>query len=120
MPKPVVWMASTKDDLKEMPDDVQDEIGFALERVQAGKTPANVSPLHGDLAGVCEIKADDASGTYRLMYTTKLGDVVYALDAFQKKSKKGIATPKRDLERVAARLKQAREHYEQSKKRQDG
>lgn len=110
--KQIVWVASTKKDLKEMPEDIQDEVGYALEQVQRGETPDNAEPLHGNLSGVFEIKADDDDGaTYRTMYTTKIGDVVYALDAFKKKSKRGIATPKADLERIEQRLKWAKENH---------
>lgn len=114
--KPIVWVASTKRDLKEMPEDIQDEVGYALELVQHGETPDNAEPLHGNLSGVYEIKANDEDGaTYRTVYTTKIGDVVYALDAFKKKSKKGVATPKTDLDRVEQRLKWAREHHAKQK-----
>ncbi len=110
--KPIVWVASAKRDLKEMPEDVQDEVGYALEQVQRGETPDNADPLHGNLSGVFEIKSDDEDGaTYRTVYTTKIGDVVYVLDAFKKKSKKGDSTPKPDLDRVEQRLKSAREHH---------
>ncbi len=99
-----------------MPQDIKDDIGFALERVQAGKTPTNSEPMKGKLRDVREIWADDEGGTYRAMYTTEIGDVVYVLDAFQKKSKSGIATPQRHLDRIEQRLKLAREHYEKTKR----
>jgi phage-related protein len=111
--KPIIWVASAKRDLRGMPEDVQDEIGYALEQVQSGETPSAAEPLHGHLAGVFEIRAHDEDGAiYRVIYTTKIGDVVYALDAFKKKSKRGTATPKSDLDRIERRLKWAREHYE--------
>ncbi|MDH2910434.1 MAG: type II toxin-antitoxin system RelE/ParE family toxin [Candidatus Eremiobacteraeota bacterium] len=114
--KPIVWVASTKRDLKEMPEDIQDEVGYALEQVQRGETPDSAEPLHGKLSGVFEIKADDEDGaTYRTIYTTKIGDVIYALDAFKKKSKTGLSTPKTDLDRVEQRLKWAREHHAKQK-----
>jgi phage-related protein len=48
-----------------------------------------------------------------VVYTVKCAGVVYALDAFQKKSKKGARTPKGDIDRIKKRLKAAEEHYEQ-------
>lgn len=60
---------------------------------------------------------DHDGETYRAVYTVKFADVVYALHAFQKKSKRGIKTPKEDLNRVKERMKQAAEHYEQWSKR---
>lgn len=110
-------MASAKRNLKDMPEDIKDEVGYALELVQRGITPDNTEPLHGNLKGVFEIKADHVDGaTYRTMYTTKIGDDLYVLDAFKKKSKRGTATPKVDLDRVGMRLKLAREHYEKQRR----
>jgi len=94
-----------------MPDDVKDEVGQSLWEVQFGETPANSKKMRGNLHEVREIIVDDDGNTYRTVYTTKLGDYVYVLDAFTKKAKKGIATPQQDLERIAQRLKTAKEHY---------
>lgn len=112
--KPVRWVGAAKDDLSEMPEDVKYEVGQTLWEIQIGETPSNTKPLHGNLTGVREIVVEDDGSTYRTVYTTKLGDYVYVLDAFKKKSKKGTATPKPDLERIAQRLKTAKEHYEQN------
>jgi len=110
--KEIVWIASAKRALKAMPEEVRKEIGYALEIVQGGRTPENAKSMKGNLRDVMEISVDiDAAGTFRATYTTRLGDVVYVLDVFQKKSKRGIATPGIDLDRVAHRLKQARDDY---------
>ena len=95
-----------------MPDDVKAEIGSSLWQVQTGETPANSKQLKGKLRSVREIRVDDEAGTYRTIYTTEIGDVVYVLDAFKKKSRKGTATSQRDLDRIAQRLKTAREEHE--------
>lgn len=113
----IVWVASAKRDLKETPEDVQDQVGYALERVQAGESPECATALHGRLAGVFEIKAhDDDGATYRAVYTTKIGDVVYVLDVFKKKSTHGIATRQNDLDRIEERLQAARKHYERQER----
>jgi phage-related protein len=52
--------------------------------------------------------------TYRAVYTVKFKGVIYVLHAFQKKSKKGIATPKQDIDLITKRLQQAQEHYQQN------
>jgi phage-related protein len=57
--------------------------------------------------------------TYRAVYTVKFKGVVYVLDAFQKKSKKGSATPKRDVDRIKSRLKLAEQHYKQNYMRKE-
>jgi phage-related protein len=112
--KDVRWIGSAKDDLSQMPEDVKDEVGQSIWEVQIGQTPDNSKPMHGKLREVREIVVDDDGNTYRTVYTTKIGDYVYILDAFVKKAKKGIATPQRDLDRIAQRLKTAKEHHEKN------
>lgn len=110
-PKPtevIRWGGLAKGDLSNMPIDVKYEVGAALWAIQIGETPANTKALKGKLRDVREIVVDDDGSTYRTMYTTRIGDVVYVLDAFQKRSKSGIATPQADLDRIEQRLKQAR------------
>lgn len=118
-PKPakaIRWVGSAKDDLSNMPIDVKYEVGAALWAIQIGETPANTKSLKGKLRDVREILLDDDGSTYRTMYTTRIGDIVYVLDAFQKKSKSGIATPQADLDRIEQRLKRARAHAADAKK----
>lgn len=109
----LVWVASSKRDLKATPEEVQDQIGYALGEVQAGNDlPDYVARMKGPLRDVWEIKADDDDGaTYRTTYVSVLGDDIYVLDTFKKKSKNGITTPQKDLDRIEGRLKQAREIY---------
>ncbi|HEY7231677.1 MAG TPA: type II toxin-antitoxin system RelE/ParE family toxin [Pseudolabrys sp.] len=69
-------------------------------------------------AGVLEVVEDFDGDTYRATYTVKFADVVYVLDAFQKKSKQGKRTARHDIERIKARLKLAAEHYAQRRPQQ--
>ena len=69
-------------------------------------------------ASVLEIRADGEGGTYRTVYTVRFHDAIYVLHAFQKKAKRGIATPKKEIALVKERLKVAREHYEQEHSRE--
>jgi phage-related protein len=108
----VRFIGAARDELSVMPQDVKYEVGSTLWQIQIGETPAHTKQLRGKLRDVREIIVDDDGNTYRTMYTTRIGDVVYVLDAFMKKSKKGIATPQRDLDRIEQRLKLAREDYE--------
>jgi phage-related protein len=111
--KPVEWISSSREDLREFPEDVQQMIGFALYRSQLGKKHPEAKPLKGFKgAGVLEIVEDFDGDTYRAVYTVKFEGIVYVLHAFQKKSKHGIATPKQDIDLIEARLKRAKEHYE--------
>ncbi len=110
--KRVVWIGSSRRDLKSFPDDVKRVIGVALYQAQLGGKAPSAKPLAGfGGAGVLEIVADHYTDTYRLVYTVTFGDFVYVLHAFQKKSKRGIATPKPDAALIRARLKNAQVDY---------
>jgi phage-related protein len=110
--KPLFWIASSKDDLRAFPEQVKDVMGFALYQAQKGSKHGAAKPLKGfGGAGVLEIVENHAGNTFRVVYTVKLTGVVYVLDAFQKKSKKGIKTPKSDIDRIKKRLRTATEHY---------
>jgi phage-related protein len=116
--KPVVWVGSSLEDLWELPAAVQRFIGFALRRAQDGGKHPDAKPLKGfSGAGVLEIVEDHDGETYRAVYTVRFADAVYVLHVFEKKSKKGIATPKHELDVVRARLKEAEMlHAEQLRK----
>lgn len=96
--------------------------GFALRQIQGGRTHPDARLMKGKLRDVIEISVDDDFGdrTFRTTCTTKIGDVVYVLHAFQKKSTSGIATPKRELDLIEHRLRAAQRHYEEgyAKKKQ--
>jgi phage-related protein len=92
--------------LRELPDEVKSEIGYALRRVQQGKMPENAKPLKGIAPGVLEIVSDFRGNTFRAVYTVQFASAVYVLHVFQKKSKRGIATPQREIELVKRRLAQ--------------
>ena len=117
--KPVAWIGSSRKDLKAMPEEVQDDIGYALDLAQHGEQADYAHRMRGHLRDVVEIRTHNERGdsTFRGAYTVELGDIVYVLHVFQKKSKSGIETPKHDLDLIRQRLKQAREHYEQEKRR---
>jgi phage-related protein len=112
--KPIEWISRSRDDLREFPEEVQQAMGFALYRAQLGKKHPNAKPLKGFKgSGVLEVVEDFDGDTYRTVYTVKFAEIVYVLHAFQKKSKRGIATTKQDVNLIEARLKRARDHYEE-------
>lgn len=115
------WVGSSREDLKEFPDDVREEMGYALYLAQCGEKSSDAKPMKGFLgAGVLEIVKNFNTDTYRAIYTVRFKGTVYVLHAFQKKSKSGIATPKKDIDLIQRRLKAAEEHhkgfYEKEKK----
>jgi phage-related protein len=110
--KPLKWVGSSKDDLCDFPEAVRKSMGHALHLAQIGLKAPEAKPLHGFTgAGVLEVVDDHDGNTYRAVYTVKFKGVVFVLHAFQKKSKKGIATPQPDIELIKARLKLAADYY---------
>ena len=109
--KTLYWVGSSKKELRALPDEVIDVFGYALHLAQVGKKHMQAKPLKG-LGGVLEVVEDLKGDTFRAVYTAKFGDAVYVLYCFQKKSKKGIKTPKPDMEIIRSRLKEAKAHAE--------
>jgi phage-related protein len=111
--KPLEWIASSKADLNAFPGPVRREAGYAMYLAQIGMRALKAKPLKGfGGAGVLEVVADHDGNAYRAVYTVRFAKAIFVLHAFQKKSKKGIATPKSDIDLIKQRLKIAAEHYE--------
>lgn len=110
--KPVVWIGSSRKDLKTFPEDVQANIGYALYAAQCGQEYASVKALKGfGGRSVLEIVTPHEGATYRAVYTIRFKDTIYVLHAFQKKSKTGVATPKHELDLIRRRLAAAERLY---------
>lgn len=106
------FIGSSREDLRAFPEEVKDDIGYALFEAQEGKKPAAAKPLKGfGGAGVLEIIEDFAGDTYRAVYTVNFKKVIYVLHCFQKKSKHGIKTPQQDIDLIKKRLKTAEQDY---------
>jgi phage-related protein len=106
--KPLYWVGSSKRDLMARPETVVDIFGYALYLAQIGRKHEQAKPLKGfGSAGVLEIVEDWEGNAYRAVYTVRFADSVFVLHAFQKKSKQGAATPKRELDLIRERLKVA-------------
>lgn len=112
-PKPVRWVGSSREDLRQFPEEVRRRAGGALWDAQLGRRAPYAKPLKGFRgASVLEIVDDFDGNTYRAVYTVRFAGAVYVLHAFQKKSKRGIATPKVELDLIGRRLERAKEDYE--------
>jgi len=112
IPKRVDFIGSSREDLKKFPEEVKQDIGYALYEAQRGEKPAAAKPLKGfSGAGVLEIVENFSSGTYRAVYTARFQKVIYVLHCFQKKSKHGIKTPQQDIDLIKQRLRVAEEDY---------
>ena len=111
--KPLKWIGSAKRDLDSMPEDVKDLFGHAIDLAQAGGKHQDAKALSGfGSAGVLEVVEDFRSDTYRAVYTVKFAGWVYVLHCLQMKSKSGIKTPKEDMDMINARLKAAKQDFD--------
>jgi phage-related protein len=110
--KPIKWIGSSKKDLDKMPADVQDVFGHAIDLAQAGGKHPDAKPFLGHGSGVLEVVEDYSGDTFRAVYTIRFVGWVYVVHCFQKKSVRGIKTPKPDLELIDNRLKAATVDYE--------
>ena len=114
--KPILWISSSLDDLRNFPDDVKRLMGQALNDAQHGGRHPRAKPLKGfSGASVLEVVDDFDGDTFRTVYTVKFSGVVYVLHAFQKKSKRGNATPAKEIELVRQRLKTAEAHAKEKR-----
>jgi phage-related protein len=115
--KPVDWVGSSYRDFTSFPETVQDEMGYGLYLAQTGRMHSSAKALKGfGGAGVVELVENDGHGAYRAVYTVKFDSAIYVLHAFQKKSKRGIETPHKEMELVRRRLKIAEaDHLAQTK-----
>jgi phage-related protein len=110
--KLVRWVGSSRRDLRTFPRPVQRDVGQALYAAQCGEEYPSVKALKGfGGRAVLEIVAPHEGDTWRTIYAVRFQDAVYVLHAFQKKSKRGIATPQRELELVKQRLAAAEKDY---------
>jgi phage-related protein len=106
--RPVVWVGSSRRDLREFPSAVRRDIGRALYAAQDGETDPAAKPMRGFGGGsIVEIIANHRGDTWRAVYTVRFAEAIYVLHAFQKKSKHGIATTKHDIELIRRRLAEA-------------
>lgn len=98
--KPVYFVGSSRDELRELSDDARETAGHQLFKVQQGKEPDDWKPMPSVGAGVNEIRVWDESGTYRVLYVAKFEEAVYVLHVFEKRSQK---TPKGEIQLAKSR-----------------
>jgi phage-related protein len=115
--KPLRWVGSSRQDLKAFPPAVRSDVGYALYAAQRGDTDPAAKPMKGfGGANVLEIVAPFIGNTWRAIYTVRFAGAVYVLHAFQKKSKSGIATPKKEIDLIHRRLEAAERDYKERQK----
>jgi len=116
--RPLIWLGDSRKNLREFPDGAQKLLGDELQLIQFGGMPKDAKPFKGVGSGVLEIALRYSSDAYRVVLAVQIGRRIYVLHAFQKKSKKGIETPKRDVDLIRKRYTEAQElanEYEKAK-----
>lgn len=109
----VAWEGDCLDGLRSFSKAIRQELGLDIRRLQQGKIPHDSRPMKSIGRGVFELRQRDANGWYRLIYLTKVGDTLYMLHAFTKKSAK---TSRNDLAIATNRLKNVRARIAEEKK----
>jgi phage-related protein len=107
--RPLVWLRNTRSNVQAFPAGARKIIGDELQLIQFGGMPKDAKPFKGVGSGVIEIALRHDAAAYRTVLAVQLGRRIYVLHAFQKKSKKGIATPKYDVDLIKQRYKEAKE-----------
>lgn len=112
----IIWVGPTLKDLRRFPDDVKDEIGYALYLAQIGKK-ANITKKYEGLSGVLEIKSDYGGDTFRTVYAAKIDEDLYILHAFEKKSHTKSKLPKEIKRTIEIRYKDAIRYSKEEKRK---
>ena len=107
------WEGDSRDALAGFPEDIRADLGFALFELQQGKRPSISTRRMASIgAGVFELKEDDEANWYRVIYLSRIDDVIYVLHCFEKQSRK---TDKRDLDIATERLSRVRKRIEEQR-----
>jgi len=109
----LIYLGSSQKDTEKLPLDVRDVFAEALRMALRGETHEDAKIFRHYGSGVFEVVADHRNNTFREIYLAKYPEVIFVIHIFQKKSKKGIATPKPDMEVIEKRLKWAAKIYEE-------
>lgn len=109
----VMWEGDSREVLSDFPETVREDLGFQLWQLQQGERPSNYRPLPSVGTGVFELREQDERAWYRVVYLSRIDDVIYVLHCFEKKSRE---MPKKDFEKARRRLKQVRARLAEEKK----
>jgi phage-related protein len=117
--RPLVWLGNSRKNIQTFPVDVQKDMGDEIQLIQFGGMPKDAKPFKGVGSGVFEIALRHATNAYRAVMAVQLGDKIYVLHAFQKKSRKGIKTAQPDIDLIKQRYKEAKELADHDQKQRD-
>lgn len=110
----ICWEGDSQDAIRAFPESVRKHLGMDLRRVQKGESPLDSKPAPGIGSGVYELRDQDARAWYRVLYLKRIGDVVYVLHCFEKKTNRieraDVETAKTRLTAVQQRLREEAKH----------
>jgi len=107
--RPVSWLKAALKDFEKFPEGARTVCLAALTIAAEGSKADIAKPMQGLGSGVFEIALPFKGDAFRVVYAVQLGDDVWVVHAFQKKSTQGIKTPKQEIELVKDRLKRLKE-----------
>jgi len=113
----VVWEGDSREILQAFPEDVRQNLGFQLWQLQQGERPSDYRPLPSIGTGVFELRDQDERAWYRVIYLSRIKDVIHVLHCFEKKSRE---MPRRDFEKARQRLKTVKARLAEDKKHEKG
>ena len=105
----VVWLGNSRKNILEFPEGARKLIGDELQFIQFGGMPKDAKPFKGVGSGVIEIAVKFDKDAYRCVQAVQLGEKIYVLHAFQKKSSTGIKTPQKEVDLIKQRYNEAKE-----------
>lgn len=111
----VAWEGDAREVLQSFPEDVKQNLGFQLWQLQQGERPSDYRPLPSVGAGVFALRDQDERSWYRVIYLSRVHDVIYVLHCFEKKSRE---MPRRDFEKARHRLKAVKARLAEERKRE--
>jgi len=107
--RPVSWVRAALKDFEAFPADAQSVFLASLTIAADGGKADIAKPMRGLGSGVFEIALASRGDAFRVVYAVQLAGEVWVVHAFQKKSKQGVKTPKREIDLVKDRLKRLKE-----------
>lgn len=113
----VVWEGDSREVLHAFPEDVRQNLGFQLWQLQQGERPSDYRPLSSIGTGVFELRDQDERAWYRVVYLSRIKDVIHVLHSFEKKSRE---MPRKDFEKARQRLKAVKARLAEEKKHEEG
>ncbi|MDP1736872.1 MAG: type II toxin-antitoxin system RelE/ParE family toxin [Caulobacter sp.] len=107
----ISWVKAARKAFADFPANARLRTFRALAVIAEGETPDIAKPLSGLGAGVWELAIRERGDAWRVVYGLQIGDDIWVVHAFQKKSISGIATPKPEIDVIKARIKRLKETH---------